>query len=98
MSTSRVFVLFQLRIDDADGYREYEAADHVGLLEKFNGTFVGADSAADVLEGQWPYQTALVEFPSRELARAWFESAEYQAVAELRHRSATSNVVIISGV
>jgi uncharacterized protein (DUF1330 family) len=98
MSTSRAFVLFQLQVEDADGYREYEAADHVGLLEKFNGRFVGADAAADVLEGQWPYRTALVEFPTKALARAWFESDEYAALAALRHRSSTSNVVIISGV
>ncbi len=95
---SRVFVLFQLQIDDAVGYREYEAADHIGMLKKFDGTFIGADAAAEVLEGQWPYRTALVEFPSKELAHAWFESEEYRAVAELRHRSAKSNVVIISGV
>ncbi|ANI41299.1 DUF1330 domain-containing protein [Mycolicibacterium vaccae] len=95
---SGVYVLFQLVIDDIDAYREYEAVDHRGMLEKFNGKFVGADAAAEVLEGQWPYRTALVEFPTRELAHAWFESPEYRAAAELRHRSATSNVVIISGV
>ena len=73
---SRAFVLFQLQIDDADGYREYEAADHIAMLKKFDGTFIGADAAAEVLEGQWPYRTALVEFPSKELAHAWFESED----------------------
>ncbi len=48
---SRAFVLFQLQIDDADGYREYEAADHIAMLKKFDGTFIGADAAAEVLRG-----------------------------------------------
>jgi uncharacterized protein (DUF1330 family) len=39
----------------------------------------------------------MIEFPSKKLARAWYESDEYQAVVGLRHNSATSNLVIVSG-
>ena len=93
----RAYVLFQLQIINADGYREYASADHAGMLKKFNAKIVGADADSDVLEGDWPYRTVLVEFPSKEVIYNWFQSEEYQAVAALRHRSAHSNVVIISG-
>jgi uncharacterized protein (DUF1330 family) len=50
------------------------------------------------VEGSWPFtRTVILEFPSKELARAWYGSAEYQAVVGLRHGSATSNLVIVSG-
>jgi uncharacterized protein (DUF1330 family) len=39
----------------------------------------------------------LIEFPSKQRARAWYESEEYQAVVGLRHDSATSNLVIAAG-
>jgi uncharacterized protein (DUF1330 family) len=52
----------------------------------------------EIVEGNWPFtRTVLIEFPSKELARVWYESDEYQAVVGLRHRSATSNLVIASG-
>jgi uncharacterized protein (DUF1330 family) len=38
-----------------------------------------------------------VEFESVEAARSWYNSAEYQAVAGLRHAAAESNAVIIGG-
>jgi uncharacterized protein (DUF1330 family) len=94
---SGVYVLFQLQIDDPEAYREYAAFDHAGLLAKFGGRFVGADAAPEVLEGRWPQQVALVEFPSREQARAWYESDEYRPALAVRERSATSTVIFISG-
>jgi uncharacterized protein (DUF1330 family) len=52
----------------------------------------------EVIEGSWPFtRTVLIEFPNKELARAWYQSYEYQAVVGLRHRSATSNLVLVSG-
>jgi len=51
-----------------------------------------------VVEGDWPFtRTVVIEFPSKTLARAWYHSDEYQAVVGLRHNSATSNLVIVSG-
>jgi uncharacterized protein (DUF1330 family) len=39
----------------------------------------------------------ILEFPSKERAQAWYDSDEYQAVVGLRHSSAISNLVIVSG-
>jgi uncharacterized protein (DUF1330 family) len=52
----------------------------------------------EVVEGSWPFtRTVILEFPSKKLAQAWYDSDEYQAVVGLRHGSATSNLVIVSG-
>lgn len=43
-------------------------------------------------------RTVIVEFPSRAMAEAWYQSPAYQKVLPLRLNSTTSNVIIVDGV
>ncbi|TCL73996.1 DUF1330 domain-containing protein [Rhizobium sp. BK251] len=54
-----------------------------------------AQGPADVMEGTWPGAVVLMEFPNREAAMAWYNSAEYQAILPLRTRNAISDIVLI---
>jgi uncharacterized protein (DUF1330 family) len=99
MPEATAFVIVQLVINDRDSYRQYELAGHLEIFDRFSGKLVGVDENVEIVEGSWPFtRTVLIEFPSKELARAWYESDEYQAVVGLRHGSATSNLVIVSGL
>jgi uncharacterized protein (DUF1330 family) len=99
MPDAKTFVIVQILISDRDGYHQYETAGHQEIFDKFSAKVVGIDDKVEIVEGSWPFtRTVLIEFPSKELARAWYESDEYQAVAGLRQRSATSNLVIVSGL
>jgi uncharacterized protein (DUF1330 family) len=40
----------------------------------------------------------LIEFPSKEIASAWYESDEYQALAQHRFAASTANAVLIEGL
>jgi uncharacterized protein (DUF1330 family) len=98
MTEAKAFVIVQIAINDRDGYHEYEVAGHQEVFDRFSGKVVGLDEGVEVVEGSWPCtRTVLIEFPSKELARSWYESEDYQAVVGLRHRSATSNLVIVAG-
>jgi uncharacterized protein (DUF1330 family) len=98
MPEVQAYVIVQIVINDPDGYRQYGLADHLEIFDKFSGKLVGVDDDVEVVEGNWPFtRTVLIEFPGKERARAWYESDEYQAVVGLRHGSATSNLVIVSG-
>jgi uncharacterized protein (DUF1330 family) len=98
MPEAKTFVIVQIQINDRDAYHRYETAGHQEIFDKFSGKVVGLDENVEVVEGSWPFtRTVLIEFPSKELARAWYESDEYQAVAGIRHGSTTSNLVIVSG-
>jgi uncharacterized protein (DUF1330 family) len=98
MPEVKAFVVLQLTINDPDGYYQYQIAGHEDIFDKFSAKIVGADANVEIVEGSWPgTRTVVIEFPSKELARAWYDSDEYQAVVGLRHDSATSNVVIVSG-
>jgi uncharacterized protein (DUF1330 family) len=99
MSEAKTFVIAQIVINDRDTYHQYETAGHLEIFDKFGGKLVGVDENVEIVEGGWPFtRTVLIEFPSKERARAWYESDEYQAVAGLRHNSATSNLVMVSGL
>jgi uncharacterized protein (DUF1330 family) len=98
MSEVKAFVIVQIAINDRDGYHQYETAGHQEIFDKFSAKLVGLDENTEAVEGTWPFtRTVVIEFPNKELARAWYDSAEYQAVVGLRHDSATSNLVIVSG-
>jgi uncharacterized protein (DUF1330 family) len=98
VSEAKVFVIVQIEVHDWDGYQQYGSAPHQEIFDKFGATVVGLDEAVDVVEGTWPFtRTVLIAFPSKAMARAWYESDEYRAVVGLRHGSATSNLVIVGG-
>jgi uncharacterized protein (DUF1330 family) len=98
MPDLKAFVIVQIVVNDWDGYRQYGSAGHQEIFDRFSGKVIGIDENVEIIEGSWPFtRTILIEFPSKELARAWYESDEYQAVVGLRHGSATSNLVIVSG-
>jgi uncharacterized protein (DUF1330 family) len=98
MAEEKAFVVVQIAINDRDEYRQYETAGHQEIFDRFSGKVVGIDEDVDIVEGSWPFtRTVIIEFPSKELARAWYDSDDYQAVVGLRHRSTTSNLVMVSG-
>ena len=54
--------------------------------------------ATDALEGEAPDGTIIVEFPSVEEARAWYNSPGYQAAIPYRQKAADYRVFIVEGL
>jgi uncharacterized protein (DUF1330 family) len=52
----------------------------------------------DVLEGPAIEGAVVVEFPTMEAARAWYDSPEYQAAAVHRRASSKYSIFIVEGV
>lgn len=93
----KTFFIGQVEVNDPEGYKLYENAPHLEIWEKFSGKLVVIDDDAEIKEGSWPSRTVVIEFPNKELARAWYDSDEYQAIIGFRHNSATSNITLVSG-
>ena len=55
-------------------------------------------SAIDVREGEWPGDVIVVEFPDRDSATGWYESAEYQEILPLRTDNAEGSAILVDGV
>jgi uncharacterized protein (DUF1330 family) len=67
-------------------------------LEGLPIKFLAAYGRQEVLEGPAPEGVAIAEFPSLEEAKQWYQSAEYQAVAQHRFKGATYRGLIVEGV
>ncbi|GAT68185.1 DUF1330 domain-containing protein [Planomonospora sp. ID91781] len=67
-------------------------------MDPFSGRFVVHGGAVDVREGRWPGNVVMLEFPSVENARDWYESAAYREILPLRTDHLEGDLIIVEGV
>ena len=92
------YVLVELSIYDPELYEEYKKLTPE-TIEAYGGRFVVRGGAAELLEGEWnPERIVLLEFPSAERAREWWESEEYTRARLIRQRAAETRMIILKGV
>jgi len=95
---AKAYVILTEDIKDRAGMATYARAA-APLLAKGGVCVLAVDRHPQVLEGDWHgSQTVVLEFPSLEAARAWYESPTYQAAKGLRQAAAETNAVIIAGL
>ena len=93
-----VYIVAQLNIHDRAEYDKYQAG-FLDVFAKYAGQLLVVSETPEVIEGEWPYtRTVLIRFPSAEEARRWYESPEYQAIAQHRLRGSKANIVIVEGL
>ena len=86
------FLVASYTITDPSGYEPYPPAV-APTLEPHGGELVAADFERERIEGEAHPVTIIVRFPSRESARAWYNSDEYQAIVKLRTDHTVGTVV-----
>lgn len=85
-------------IHDPVRYDEYKRLVPA-TLAPFGGRFVARGGEVAVLEGEWSAERVVIlEFPSMDQARAWWDSAEYARARALRQASSTGTLVVVDGV
>ena len=85
-------------VKDPARYEEYKklAPDSI---RQYGGRYLTRGGVTEVLEGDWvPRRLVLLEFPSLERARAWWNSPEYAAPKAMRHATAKSTMVLLEGL
>lgn len=93
-----VILVAQITIHDRARYGEYEAG-FLDIFARHAGTLRAADEAPEIIEGEWPCtRTVLIEFSDREAAMAWYESEEYQRLAEHRKAASVGNIAMIKAL
>jgi uncharacterized protein (DUF1330 family) len=89
------YVVAWLTVHDAEAMEPYRR-DAPAILERYGGTYRAVGPGTEVLEGEWSADgLALLEFPTREAALRWYESAEYRPLRELR-RGAADAVLLLT--
>ncbi len=92
------YVVVDINVTDPIGYEEYKKLAPQSIAV-YGGKYVARGGRTETLEGDWsPSRLVILQFDSIEQARAWHDSPEYRQARELRHKTATSNMVAIEGV
>ena len=67
-------------------------------IAHYGGRFLVRGGTADVLEGDWPQRRrVIIEFPSMEAARAWWDSPEYEKPKAMRRAASNGRLVLLEG-
>jgi len=94
-SAMKAYLVLDLKIHDLDSFRAY--IDNVpSFIRKHGGKYVV--QGAEPMEGDWrPERMVILEFPARENATAFLGDPEFKDLLAIRHRTTTSNLVLVDG-
>ena len=91
------FISFRDTMKDAAAYAAYLQKAGPTLADHPGAKVVVANGALTPLEGALPDGVVIIEFPSVEAAKAWYDSPAYQAVLGERLAATAGRAVIVEG-
>ena len=93
-----VYVVVDLEITDHEKFEAYKQLVPA-TIERYGGRYIVRGGKVEMLEGTWrPSRFVVLEFPSAEKAKAWYDCTEYARPKAMRHASARSNIILVDGV
>ncbi len=91
-------VLYEEYVTDPVLYEEYRKGVPATIAQ-YGGRYVARGGAAEGLEGSYaPQRVVILEFPSVERAKAWWNSPEYRPLCALRRRAARGDLLLVEGL
>ena len=92
------FVLASVTVKDPVRYEDYRRLV-TPTLAKYGGRFIARGGKIEVLEGDWqPNRLVILEFPSMDHARQWWNSPEYTEAKLIRQATSEGTLLILEGV
>ena len=90
------YIIAHITVRDPEAYKEFVVKD-TPILEGLGGKFIIRGGQSKVVEGELHDRHVVIEFPSYEAALAAYNDPDYQAVADIRRRTADSAIVVVEG-
>lgn len=92
------YVIVDVQVHDPEGYAEYRQLSGASV-EQYGGQFLVRGGAVEVVEGDWqPGRFVVIQFPSMEQAKTWYNSPEYTTARAIRQRYSTGKLMFVEGV
>jgi uncharacterized protein (DUF1330 family) len=92
------YVLVEVSIHDPVEYEAYKKLTPAAVAA-YDGRFVVRGGQTETLEGDWkPERIVVVEFPTVERAKEWWNSELYSTAKVIRQRAAKTNMIIVQGI
>lgn len=90
------YVVSSVTIFDREKHAAY-SSDGTPAVARHNGRFIVKGGKPEALEGSWqPDRMTIVEFPTAEDARAFYDSTEYQEARKKRLGACDFNSVLVT--
>ena len=91
------YVIATVDVRDAALFEEYRK-QVPDTIARHGGKYLVRGGQHQVLEGAWqPSRLVVLEFPSLEQARRWYDSEDYRAPKALRMKCALTDAVLVEG-
>jgi uncharacterized protein (DUF1330 family) len=91
------YVIVDIEVHDPVRYARYREMA-TPTVAAFGGRYLVRGGKVSILEGAWPTSRFVVlEFPTAEQARAWWDSDLYRPAKALRHETATTKMILVEG-
>jgi uncharacterized protein (DUF1330 family) len=92
------YLIVELDVHDAAAFEEYRK-QVPATIAKYGGRYLVRGGTCETVEGDWnPKRVVVLEFPSVEQARKFYDSPDYGPQKALRFRSASSKAILVEGV
>ena len=92
------YIVVEIEVHDTDRYEDYKQMV-APSLQSYGGRFLVRGGKVETLEGDWsPKRFVIVEFPSLERAKAWWDSREYADAKALRQATAKTQMIVVEGL
>ena len=92
------YVIVEIDVHDPVLYEEYKKLTPISIAP-YGGKFVVRGGEAHTLEGDWkPKRIVVLEFPSVEKAREWWDGPVYRESRAILQRAAHTKMIVVPGV
>jgi len=92
------YVLVEIEVLDQERYETYKqlAPSSIAI---YGGRYLARGGDVETLEGTWsPNRLVILEFPSVDQAKAWWDSTEYEQAKALRQAAAHTRMIVVEGL
>jgi uncharacterized protein (DUF1330 family) len=92
------YVIVDLTVTDLPTIEEYRKRVPA-TLTPYGGRFLVRGGAHQTVEGDWkPNRLVILEFPTMDQAKRWYDSEAYREPRAMRLRAGRANMVMVEGV
>jgi uncharacterized protein (DUF1330 family) len=92
------YVFANIEVTDPVLYEEYRKGVPATIAQ-YGGRYVARGGAAEGLEGGYaPKRVVILEFPTLERAKAWWDSPEYRPLRAIRQRASRGDLILVDGL
>src|SRR5579862_9344481 len=91
------YIIVDVTIYNEKEYEVYRSLTPASI-KAYDGKFIVRGGKTEIIEGEWnPGRLVILEFPTADRAKEWWNSLEYSKIKKIRLENAKSNMILVEG-